>query len=440
MKQFKKIFAFELKNYMVNKVFVGVTLAFMIIIAGVMFFPRIAELFEGDPIPDDSIVTDDTDYTDSDIPADDLTDAPADDSDDREGLPVVLLSCTTQQDLLYNTFKAAFWDYDVRLTDLSQAEIEKQIQNGEVEFAFLMDGLTSYKYLVDDLGMYDSDTSLVNELLTNALQISAMTDLGLSAEQADEILNIYVSGETVTLGSDQMNNFIYTYVMIMALYMVILLYGQMVATNVATEKSSRAMELLITSAKPTAMMFGKVLASCVAGGLQLIAIFGTAYVCFNINRSYWDTYGAVASFFDIPLSLLLYMLVFFVLGFLMYAFMFGAVGSTASKLEDINTSVMPITLLFIVGFFIVIFSISSGMVDNPVIKIASFVPFTSPMAMFTRIAMGSVPIWEIAVSIGILIISVVGVGMLAAKIYRIGVLMYGTPPKPLAILKAIKNA
>ncbi|MBQ1234905.1 MAG: ABC transporter permease, partial [Oscillospiraceae bacterium] len=87
-----------------------------------------------------------------------------------------------------------------------------------------------------------------------------------------------------------------------------------------------------------------------------------------------------------------------------------------------------------------VFSMSSGNVDNLAVKIASFVPFTSPMAMFTRIAMGSVPIWEIAVSIGILIISVVGVGMLAAKIYRIGVLMYGTSPKPLAILKAIKNA
>ncbi|MBQ1235242.1 MAG: hypothetical protein IIX77_06440, partial [Oscillospiraceae bacterium] len=135
MKQFKKIFAFELKNYMVNKVFVGVTLAFMIIIAGVMFFPRIAELFEGNPIPDDSIVTDDTDYTDSDIPADDLTDAPAGDSDDREGLPVVLLSCTEQQDLLLNTFKLAFWDCDVQLTDLSQTEIEAGIKSGEVEFA-----------------------------------------------------------------------------------------------------------------------------------------------------------------------------------------------------------------------------------------------------------------------------------------------------------------
>ena len=134
------------------------------------------------------------------------------------------------------------------------------------------------------------------------------------------------------------------------------------------------------------------------------------------------------------------MLLFFVLGFLIYAFMFGAVGSTASKLEDINTSVMPLTMLFVVAFVVVMTSMSSGNVDNIVMKVCSFIPFTSPMSMFTRIAMSTVPWYEIVISIVILIASTIGIGVLAAKIYRVGVLLYGTPPKIGAIIKAVMAA
>ena len=148
----------------------------------------------------------------------------------------------------------------------------------------------------------------------------------------------------------------------------------------------------------------------------------------------------VESIFNIPPELLLYMLVFFILGFLIYAFLFGAIGSTATKLEDINTSTMPLMFLFIIAFMVVVMSMSSGSVDNMAIKVCSFIPFTSPMAMFTRIAMSTVPWYEILISIVLLIGSVIGVGVISAKIYRVGVLLYGTTPKLGAILKAVFRA
>ena len=262
----------------------------------------------------------------------------------------------------------------------------------------------------------------------------------MTAEQATDVMNIQITSEVESLGKNQMENFFYTYIMIFALYMVILLYGQMVATNVATEKSSRAMEVLITSAKPTSMMFGKVLASCLAGFIQLVAVFGSALIFYNLNKSYWGDNMIIDSIFNIPPELLVYMLVFFILGFLIYAFMFGAVGSTASKLEDINTSVMPITMLFIVAFIVVMTSMSSGNVDNTIMKVCSYIPFTSPMSMFTRIAMSTVPWYEITISIGILVASTFGIGILSAKIYRVGVLMYGTSPKIGNIIKAVWKA
>jgi ABC-2 type transport system permease protein len=172
----------------------------------------------------------------------------------------------------------------------------------------------------------------------------------------------------------------------------------------------------------------------------LISIFGSALLCYQLNENYWGSNDIVKSIFNMPVDLFAFMLLFFVLGFLIYAFLFGAVGSTASKLEDINTSVMPITMMFVVAFMVVMFSISSGSVDNIAMQICSFVPFTSPMAMFSRIAMSTVPAWQIAISIAILVVSVLGVGVISAKIYRVGVLLYGTPPKVGAIIKAIRRS
>ena len=162
---------------------------------------------------------------------------------------------------------------------------------------------------------------------------------------------------------------------------------------------------------------------------------------YNINQFYWEDNAIVQSIFNIPGDLLLYMLVFFVLGFFIYAFLYGAIGSTASKVEDINTSVMPLTFFLIIGFVVAIASISSGNVDNTIMTVCSYIPFTSPIAMFAWIAMSSTVAWyEIAVSIGILMGSVWGIGLLSAKIYRVGVLMYGTTPKIGSVLKAVWRA
>lgn len=426
MKQFAKILKFELKNYFTNKTFVGVTLFLVLAIVVVMFFPRVMQSFSHDG-------------------TEEMTDLPTSENGEPakpEGLPIMLVVSDAAEHsvLLEEAFSNAFADYQVVMADDTMEEIREKITSGEVECAFVMESPTAYTYYVNNLSMHDSNTAIADTVLTNVYQMQSMIGSGMTAEQAQGVLSIQIQHEIENLGKDQMQNFFYTYIMIFALYMVIILYGQMVAMNVATEKSSRAMELLVTSAKPVSMMFGKVIASCIAGLTQLIAIFGTSLVCFQLNESYWNGNAVIASIFDMPIDLFLYMLVFFVLGFFLYAFMYGAIGSTASKLEDINTSVMPITMLFIIAFFVVIFSMASGNIDTVLMKVCSFIPFTSPMAMFTRLAMSTVPVYEVLISVTLLIGSVIGIGVISAKIYRVGVLLYGTPPKFGSILKAIKKS
>ncbi len=413
MKQFGKILKFELKSFFTNKIFVGITVFLVIAIAVAMFIPSITNAFKKDG-----------------------------EGDQNEFKDVMLLKSYSLEtsDIMKDMFSASFPDYKVKITLDEIDVIKNQIKDGEAYCAFVMTSPTEYKYYVENMSLYDGNIEIANDLLRDVYRFSIMLESGMSEEEVQKAINIQVVGDVENLGKDQTSTYFYTYIMIFALYMVILLYGQMVTTNVATEKSSRAMELLITSANPVSMMFGKVLASCIAGLIQLSLVFGSALLFYNINKSDWGDNSIISSIFNIPIELLVYMLVFFVLGFLIYAFLFGAIGSTASKLEDINTSTMPLMFMFVIAFTAVMSSMSSGNVDSTLMKVCSYIPFTSPMAMFTRIAMSNVSFYEIIISIIILISSTIGVGVLSAKIYRVGVLLYGTTPKISSIIKAVWRA
>ena len=406
MEQFRKILKFELKGYLTNKVFVGVTCFLVAVIFLVTFLPRVLDFFGSE----------------------DTGEPP----EDRE---IMLVSGGDES--VRAALSQAFPEYEVRLTE---GDVKAPVTGGEAACAVELHGLSAFTYYVDNLSMYDTNAQRVSEVLTGLYRLAALAEAGVAPERAEAIMSAAASFDVRSLGVDQGQNFFYTYVMIFALYMVILLYGQMVATNVATEKSSRAMELLVTSADPTAMMFGKVAASCLAGLAQLVCVFGSALLFYNLNRGYIEDGGILSLLFDMPPSLLAYMFLFFILGFFIYAFLYGAIGSTASKLEDINTSVMPVTMIFIAGFFVVVFGMSSGSVDNPLMTACSFIPFTSPMAMFTRVAMSHPALWEIGLSVAILLGSCAGVGVLAARIYRVGVLLYGTKPGLREILRMLKKA
>lgn len=409
MKQFGKILKFELKGYLKNKIFVGSTIFLVVVLAIVMFIPNIKAAFQTDGKKEKPIM-------------------------------IVYAEDETLSGLVKEYFSDAFPAYNVTVSDGTIDDIKNRIVSGDVECAFVMNNASSYTYYVNNLSMSDYNTSVADAALREAYKANAMIRHGLTPEQVGEIMSVQIVSETNTLGKNQAQNFFYTYIMIVALYIVILLYGQLVATNVATEKSSRAMEVLITSVKPASMMFGKVLASCLAGFAQLFAVFGSALLLYSINKSAWNDNMIISSLFNIPADLFVYMMVFFVLGFLVYAFLYAAIGSTVSKLEDINTSVLPITFLFIIAFMIVVFAMAGGNVDTTLMKICSYIPFISPMAMFTRICMSTVAWYEIAISIAVLIGSTVGIGFLSAKIYRVGVLLYGNKPKIGSILKEIWKA
>lgn len=409
MKQFKTILSFELANYFKDKLFIGITVFLVAVIAVVMFFPRF------------TVGGDDNSSTGANLNS------------------VMLISAKdeTLSKQIAESFKPVFTDYNVEAVDYNLDSIKDSIKNESAECAFVFDSSDSYTYYVNNLQMTDVNTEMADEILKSISISDKLIQSGLSAEKAQEIMGTAISYEVQTLGVDQINNFFYTYIMVFALYMVIVFYGQMISNSVAMEKSSRAMELLITSAKPTSLMFGKIIAACLAGLTQLICVFGSSIIFYNLNKSYWGDNMIINSIFNMPVELFAYMLIFFILGLLIYAFMYGAIGSMVSKVEELNTAAMPVTLIFIASFLVVVFSMSSGEVDNLLMKVCSFIPFTSPMAMFTRIAMSTVPVYEIIISVIILIASVFVIGFGSAKIYKTGVMLYGTKPSFKNIIKTV---
>lgn len=414
MKQFGTILNFELKEYLKNKAYIITTVVMVALLAVVMFIPTL------------------------------LSNIDFGSSSSKPKPALVSVSDTMPSSIkkeLEDTITTVFPGNEFTFTTDSSDKIKEQIENGDVEFAFVFgDNISQYTYYVNDLKMTDNNTSILDDSLNELIHTHAFEKNGISAAEAGRIMSTRVSSTTENLGQNQAQNFFYTYAMIMALYIVIAMYGQMIASHVAAEKDSRVMELLIATASPTSMMFAKVIASCLAGLLQLTVIFGSSILFFHLSSMSSSMSVIFASFFDIPVHLLVYMLVFFLLGYLIYAFLFGAVGSTVSRIEDLSTAIAPLTMVFVGAFMIVIFSMSSGEVNNGLMVFASYFPLSSPMAMFTRIAMSNVPAYEIAISIGILLVSVWLFGKLAAKIYRTGVLLYGTKPKLSTLIKQVIKA
>ncbi|WP_025715779.1 ABC transporter permease [Paenibacillus sp. 1-18] len=233
-----------------------------------------------------------------------------------------------------------------------------------------------------------------------------------------------------------MINYGLVYVLMILFFTSSMMTGNMIASEVTSEKSSRIMEILITSVSPLTQMFGKIIGIFLVGLLQIVVF--AAVVCTNLMLPH---NGAILSSAGLDLSqlntaVLSYGLIFYILGYFLYAVLFAAVGSIVSRTEELGQAIMPITMLSLAAFYIGIFNIAAP--DTMFIKVAGYIPFFSPTVMLLRIGLERASLLEIWLSLAILVASILFFGWLAAKIYRTGVLMYGKRPTFKELRKAMK--
>ncbi len=340
--------------------------------------------------------------------------------------------------LVKKEFENYYPDSDIELTTADTNAVSEKVDNGDYLFAVVINDPLSCTYITKNNAVFSDTMRKVQTVVKEIYQTVSLEKEGVSGDVSLKILNAQVKMNTVTTGTDQSKNYLSAYILMMVLYIAIIMYGQMVSQSVVSEKNSRAMEMLITCARPSHLMFGKVIGSGLAGLTQLVLILSTALV--SINTVSKDTLPTeIMDFLNFPLATVLYALLFFVLGYFIYSFLLGALSSLASRSEDLNTLISPVMILFIAAFLIVVMAINSDSVNGTLMVVCSYIPFTAPLAMFARIVLSDVAVYEIIISVAVQLISVYLLGMLAAAIYRIGVLMYGNPPKPSEIVKMLKE-
>lgn len=227
------------------------------------------------------------------------------------------------------------------------------------------------------------------------------------------------------------------YVLIFVIYFAVFYYSNMIAMEVATEKSSRVMEIIISSVSPVKHMFAKIAGVGTLGLLQ-IALFGLiGYLALKTSSS--DLTSGVFSFFgfsNVSISTMLFAVIFFLLGYFLYATLAALLGSLVSRIEDVQQLLLPMTFLIIIASFIAFSGL--GNPEATYVEITSYIPFFTPLVMFLRVGMLDLPLWEPLLGIGITLLTIFILGWFGSRVYRGGVLMYGASQSLKDIKKAIQ--
>ena len=245
------------------------------------------------------------------------------------------------------------------------------------------------------------------------------------------------------------------------LFMFIIIYGNLIMRSVIEEKSSRIIEVIISSVKPIQLMLGKIFGTSLAGITQfaiwviLIAILSFAASNFfgidlsanpqqemitaavsDVNANS-ELQALIAELHSLPLiNLIVAFVLFFVGGYLLYSSLYAAIGAAVDNETDTQQFLIPVVILLVVGFYVGFFTA----LEDPhgtISVVFSYIPFTSPIVMLIRIPFG-VPIWEQILSLSVLIFSFLVTVWIAAKIYRVGILMHGKKPSYKDLIKWLK--
>ncbi|HZM86658.1 MAG TPA: ABC transporter permease [Blastocatellia bacterium] len=219
-------------------------------------------------------------------------------------------------------------------------------------------------------------------------------------------------------------DFVVAFVMLFFIYMSVLIYGLFVMRGVIEEKQSRIVEVLVSSVRPTQMMLGKVIGIGLVGLTQIAVWALSALLLTTVGVSVFASRGMTMP--NIPISLLIYFVVFFVLGYFLFATLYALVGSTVSSEEEAQQAQIPVTMLLIVPM--VIFNMIIANPTSTASIVLSMIPFFAPTLMMMRIAVVNPPFWQILLSMGIMVATILLCVWIAARIYRVGILMYGKRP------------
>jgi ABC-2 type transport system permease protein len=230
-------------------------------------------------------------------------------------------------------------------------------------------------------------------------------------------------------------------ILVMLVFVTSVTYGMWVATSVAEEKSSRVMEVMLNASTPGEMLAGKVVGVGGAGLTQLAAIVLPAALVVALQgpiaRLVLGEDGDATPLAGLTPEILVAFVVFFLLGFVLTALVYAAAGSLVSRQEDVQQVALPMLMLSFVAYFAAFFASTAP--TAAWVAPLSWLPFFSPYLMVTRLVVGSVAPWELALAVGLLLVGILAVLVVAARVYAAGVLLYGQRPSIGGVISAART-
>jgi ABC-2 type transport system permease protein len=331
----------------------------------------------------------------------------------------------------------------ITITDQEKQDLRNQVNDGRLS-GFLWISPESLKdrkftYFSKDSTNFSEQVSLQSALRV-ALTQQDLAGHGLKDQEIKDVLKpVSVDAIRVEKGKESKSSgfslFLLSFMMVMLLYVTVLIYGIAVMRSVIEEKGSRIMEVMLSSVTPRDLMGGKIIGVGAVGLTQIAIWIGLSLA---LSTPAVVAFKSMAGGVHIPIWSIVFFAVFFLLGYLLYSSLYAAIGAMVNSEQEAQQVqfVVMMPLIFAIAIVQVV-------IQHPSSQLAvwlSMIPFCAPMLMFVRILIETPPWWQIALCITLLVGTIWGLLILCAKIYRVGILMYGKRPTLPELLKWLKYA
>ena len=352
---------------------------------------------------------------------------------DSQNIYEGMLSKLNQMDLGYT--------FEIVNTQESYETIKQKIEKEEIEEALVVakkaDGAgIKIEYIVEDMTMMDTIPQKYANAFTTLYTDAQLAKLNLTQEQINSLKPTMEFEIKQTSEEEVKGNVFVIMLLSLVLFYAIYFCAYQVSSSITTEKTSKIMETLVTSTKPRTIVLGKTIGIGIIGFIQVAVIVTVALIC----AKYSLPEGILESVLDmsqITPMLALFTIIYFILGYSTFALLYALTGSTVSKPEDVQTANGPVAIVAVIGFYLSYFTMMNPTSNLNVF--ASIFPFSSPFCMPFRIMMGIASPSQIAISIAVLLVTILVIANISIKIYSNAILNYGSRVSLKDMIKMYKN-
>ena len=332
------------------------------------------------------------------------------------------------------------YDVTVEKQNIDFEQIKTMIDNKETDEALITskteDGQIRLEYIVENLTYVSQIPEILSNSITTIYTNLQLSKLGLTPEQIQTLEPNFIYEIKQTDEQEVEGNQFVMMLLSIVLFFAIYFCAYQVSASITTEKTSKIIETLVTSTTPRTIVLGKTLGIGIVGLIQIAVIVATALISGKLFLEDGILEGII-DLSNITPFLGIITAIYFILGYAFYALLYALTGSTVSKPEDVQSANSPIAIIALIGFYLAYFTMMTPSSDLN--KVAAILPISSPFCMPFRVMMGIATTPEIAISIAVLLVTIVIIAQISIKIYSQAILNYGSKINFKDMLKMYKN-